>query len=83
MNSAETAFCTALGLLYTALANALGLGCLPSLISAILVAINTLLIAIIALINAIAACTVCSATSALIILINAFVATTCKALGLL
>ncbi|KAJ7901159.1 hypothetical protein B0H14DRAFT_1364553 [Mycena olivaceomarginata] len=83
MNSAETAFCTALGLLYTALANALGLGCLPSLISAILVAINTLLIAIIALVNAIAACTVCSLTSVSIAVINAFVAALIKALGLI
>jgi hypothetical protein len=81
LNTAERAFLTALGLLYTALANALGAGCLPSLISAILVAINTLLIAIIALVNAVAACTVCSATSVLILAINTLVAALLKAFG--
>jgi hypothetical protein len=83
MNGAETAFFNRLGLFYAALANALGAGCLPSFISAILVAINTLLIAIIALVNAVAACTVCSLTRVLILAINALVAALLKALGLI
>jgi hypothetical protein len=83
MNSTETAFCDALALFYTALAKALGAGCLPSLISAILVALNTLLTAILALVAAISTCTVCNLTSVLIAAINALVAAFVKAFGLL
>ncbi|KAF8209076.1 hypothetical protein K438DRAFT_1960808 [Mycena galopus ATCC 62051] len=57
--------------------------CLPSLISAILVAINTLIAAIIALVNGIATCTVCSLTSVLITAINTLVATLVATLGLI
>ncbi|KAF8209054.1 hypothetical protein K438DRAFT_1754106 [Mycena galopus ATCC 62051] len=74
LNAAETAFCKALGLLYAALATALNAGCLPSLIAAILVAINTLLSAILALVAAVSTCTICSLTSVLILAINALVA---------
>ncbi|KAF8209081.1 hypothetical protein K438DRAFT_1960811 [Mycena galopus ATCC 62051] len=83
LNTAETAFCTALGLLYTALATALNAGCASTLIAAIIGAINTLLAAIIALINASASCTICSLTSVLIVLINTLVATLCVTLGLI
>ncbi|KAF8209075.1 hypothetical protein K438DRAFT_1960807 [Mycena galopus ATCC 62051] len=83
LNAAETAFCTALGLLYTALANALGAGCASALISAILVAINTLLAAIIALVTAVSTCSVCGLTGLLIFLINTLVATLVATLGLI
>ncbi|KAF8209083.1 hypothetical protein K438DRAFT_1960812 [Mycena galopus ATCC 62051] len=83
LNAAEAAFCNALGLLYAALATALNAGCASSLISAILVAINTLLSCILALVAAVSTCTICSLTSVLILAINALVVTLCTTLGLI